>query len=147
MSSIFIILLSFTQSMMWVKLDLMDIDFNNSIVVFVSDFILFMLNIINLYKLVCFSRYIDIYVMQTMNWLFYYSLAAFFINVIETLFTLFGAFLNYFQVLSKTYPSIIGLNLTFLLIFSIFLVIVLNTCLCVYLFLMTSKFHSYGNSY
>lgn len=49
--------------------------------------------------------------------------------------------------MARDFVKIIGINLTFLLVFTIFIVIVINMCLSIYIFLMTSKFHTYGNAF
>ena len=97
---------------------------------------------------------LDKKIVKKILYLFYYTLICFVINLIQTLLTLFLAYLKYFESkyffltnyleLSSEYPNKIGLELTFLMIFSTFLVIIINSCLILYTFLMTSKFYSYS---
>ncbi len=96
-SSMLVILFSALQIFIWSKLDFIDIDPQNTIFVFSSNFILIVINSINLVKFMCIHMLLDKHIISKVLYAFYYMLIAFLINLIQTLFTLFEAYLRYFQ--------------------------------------------------
>jgi hypothetical protein len=82
---------------MWWKLDLIKVNFENSMYVFGTDFILVLTTLINVFKLCCLEYTQRENVMNKLNCIFYFSLFGFSLNLLQTLYTLFGSFLSYFE--------------------------------------------------
>lgn len=66
-------------------------------VVYITNLLLIIANIINLVKLFNFDKLIDLKVLRKIIWIFYYALSGVFVNIIQTLYTLFGPYLDYFE--------------------------------------------------
>jgi hypothetical protein len=92
-----IIIFTLIHSFMWIELDFINVNFGNSMLVFFSNICLFVSNFINLVKICCFARMVDNKIINRVQCIFYVTFFGFIINLIETLFTLFGAYLNYFE--------------------------------------------------
>lgn len=92
-----VIFFSALQIFIWSKLDFINIDEHNTILVFSSNFILILINTVNLFKFVCIHMLLDKQIINKVLYIFYYMMGAFIINLIQTLFTLFEAYLRYFQ--------------------------------------------------
>ncbi len=95
-SSFLIILFSILQIFIWQILGFIEIDFENTILVYTSNFILIIIYTINLIKFLCIHMLLDKRIIQKVLHIFYYMLVAFAINLIQTLFTLLEAYLKYF---------------------------------------------------
>jgi hypothetical protein len=92
-----IIVFACIQIEIWVQLNFIQVEYKNSMFVYLSDVLLVIANLINLFKLFCFSKLIDQKIMNKINCLFYFSFFGFANNMIQTLFTLFGSYLTYFE--------------------------------------------------
>ncbi len=95
--SFLIILFSLIQTVSWLKLNFIEINFSNSILVFSTNFYLFISNIGTLIALCLFTKIVDHSIMKKIDILFYFSFFGFFINMVQTLSTLFESFLAYFE--------------------------------------------------
>jgi ABC-type bacteriocin/lantibiotic exporter with double-glycine peptidase domain len=93
----FIIIFTIIQTYLWYKLKFMEINYNNTLLVFGANTLLIFANLINLFKLMFFTNLIDKKIVDRINCLFYFGFFGFVVNMIETLCTLFGAYLSYFE--------------------------------------------------
>jgi len=92
-----VILFSALQILIWSKLNFIKIDMQNTILVYASNSILIVINFINFIKLMCIQNLLDKHIIRKLLYIFYYILCGFIINLLQTLFTLFEAYLRYFQ--------------------------------------------------
>ncbi len=96
-ASLFFIFSTSIEILIWLQLDLIQVNYENSIFVCGTDFILILSTFINVLKLCCFEYTKRDDVMNKLNCIFYFSLFGFLLNLLETVYTLFGSFLNYFE--------------------------------------------------
>ena len=91
-----ILFFSALQIVIWIELDFIHINYRNSLCVFSANIFVIIENLINLIKLCIFPRIIDERIIQKIKCVFFFTLLSFFVNIFQTLLTLFGAYLNYF---------------------------------------------------
>lgn len=75
----------------------MEINYNNSLLVFCANSLLIISNLTNQVKLIFFNKFLDDKIVHRINCLFYSAFFGFIVNMIETIWTLFGAYLSYFE--------------------------------------------------
>ena len=97
MSTMFIILLSAIQIFIWLHYNFSDYDKSNTIIVIACKSFLIITNLINFIKLLFLVQVIDENLFNKINCIFYISCFGFVVNTIETLYTLFGPYLEYFE--------------------------------------------------
>jgi hypothetical protein len=97
LSTLFIIILSSIQIFIWLHYKFSDYDKSNTIIVIASKAFLILTNLINLINLLFLVRVIDESLFGKINCIFYISCFGFVVNTIETLYTLFGPYLQYFE--------------------------------------------------
>jgi hypothetical protein len=92
-----IIILCFGQCFIWMYFNFADQDYSNTVLVYVTNTILIILNVINFFKLMFFRNMFQGKIIEKLNVFFYFSLVGFLVNMTQTLLTLFNAYLNYFE--------------------------------------------------
>lgn len=92
-----IIIFTLFQTYLWYKLEFMEINYNNSLLVFCANTLLIFSNFTNLVKLIFFDKLLDDKIVHKISCLFYFAFFGFFVNMVETIWTLFGAYLSYFE--------------------------------------------------
>jgi hypothetical protein len=97
LSTLFITLLSGIQIFIWLHYGFAEVNKSNTIIVIASKVFLIIMNIINFFKLIFLVQAIDEKVLDRINWIFYTSSFGFVVNTIETIYTLFGPYLQYFE--------------------------------------------------
>jgi len=96
-SSLIIILISALQIILWANLDFYKIDERNTILVYATNSLTILLHIFNFIKFMVIHKIQCGNIVDKTLCIFYSMLISFFVNVIQTLMTLFGSYLNYFQ--------------------------------------------------
>ncbi len=97
LSTSFITFFSGIQIFIWLHYGFAEVNLSNTIIVIASKIFLIVINIINFIKLLFLVQAIDEKVLDRINWVFYTSCFGFVVNTIETIYTLFGPYLEYFE--------------------------------------------------
>lgn len=97
LASLIFILFTIIEILIWLKLDLVEVNYENSAFVFFADCLLITTTMISILKFICINKTEKSLLMNNINFLFYVSFFIFLLNLAETVYTLFGSFLSYFE--------------------------------------------------
>lgn len=97
LSSILLILFAIIQCVIWNKLEFMNILLDNWIIVMCGSSIILFSNLAILIKISKITKKTDNNVINTIKCIYFMSMLNFMTSLIESLFTLFGAYLTYFE--------------------------------------------------